>query len=170
MREILPPLRSLRMTRMGYMQIPAYFLRISLVYSILALTNRPFRGRWVEESYWITRLRHVCLWPSERTFTNVIFYIWISQIHASEETQSKRLRCDFISLFLIKRYGWYISRTWANWLLILMQGNARAQMWDKRVHSYPRLFYIHMQTLSATPSRDSCRQKKNAIFNDENLL
>ena len=26
MREILPPLRSLRMTRMGYMQIPASFL------------------------------------------------------------------------------------------------------------------------------------------------
>ena len=42
MREILPPLRSLRMTRMGYMQIPAYFFAYLACLLYLCTDQSPF--------------------------------------------------------------------------------------------------------------------------------
>ena len=65
----------------------------------------------------------------KRTFTNVIFSIWISQIQALEDTQPKRPLWVYCTLpFGLRQY---IS-AWAIELLILVRGNARAQMRDRR--------------------------------------
>ena len=66
-----------------------------------------------------------------RTFTNVIFSIWISQIQALEDTQQKRPLWGYCALSVLIWQSQYIS-AWAIELLILMQGNARARTWDRR--------------------------------------
>ena len=77
----------------------------------------------------------------KRTFTNVIFSIWISQIQALEDTQLKRPLWVYCTLSILLRQSQYIS-AWAIELLILVRGNARAQMRDRRSRA-PTSFRIY---------------------------
>ena len=77
----------------------------------------------------------------KRTFTNVIFSIWISQIQALEDTQLKRPLWVYCTLSILLRQSQYIS-AWAIELLILVRGNARAQMRDRRSRAPTSFAYI----------------------------
>ena len=69
----------------------------------------------------------------KRTFTDVIFDCRISQIQAQEDTAiGTSTGVIYIPCLMV----WCIYfTTWANELLILVQGNARARRWDKRVRA-----------------------------------
>ena len=75
----------------------------------------------------------------KRTFTNVIFYVRISQIQDRKIRNQNVHRGCIVSVGLLSFWVSIYHDVGYLELLILVKGNARALTWDRREVEHPRL-------------------------------
>ena len=107
----------------------------------------------------------MCLWPSERTLSNVSSVFKLGKFEQRKNTPRDVHVDDYM------RIPTYIITAWADWSFILLRGIfpvPKGRIDKDTMLSTP--FFISRRKLkSATPSRDGCRQEIITIFNDEKL-